>query len=129
MTVKEQFKRGLAAIKGGAYGAVVCTMMMGAAIPVGGVLAHGARSLLSDDYLHNNYSLKHRFETAYSFDTPEAHKYYTCTPTINGYSQETEQQRYLASPYATYGTMAFAGLAGAVLGGGAALAATKRRQR
>ena len=38
------------------------------------------------------------------------------------------KEKYLASPYATYGTMALSGLAGAVLLGGAGIVAAKRRE-
>ncbi|MBE6461864.1 MAG: hypothetical protein E7006_03425 [Alphaproteobacteria bacterium] len=128
MTIKNKFNRAVQTIKWGSIGAVVNTVIMAAVIPVGGLFAHGAREFLSDDYMHPDYSLKNRFETAYSFKTPDAHKYYHSTPMINGYSQGIVQEKYLASPYATYGALCGAGLAGAIFLGAAGLAAAKRKE-
>lgn len=128
MTIKKNFNRAVQTIKWGSIGAIASTVIMAAVIPAGGLLAHGARKFLSDDYVHPDYSLKNRFETAYSFKTPDSHKYYHSTPVINGYSQETIQEKYLASPYATYGALCIYGLAGAIFFGAAGLAAAKRKE-
>lgn len=127
MTLKKNFVRGLHAIKYGAIGALTGTMLMGGIIiPAGGLVAHGIK-YLGDEKL-DNYSLSNRFESAYSFNTPESDKYYYLTPIINGYTQETVKEKYLASPYATYGSMAGAGLAGAILMGGAGIVIAKRKE-
>lgn len=128
MTMKKKFVRGLHAIKYGTIGAISSAMLMGGIIiPAGGLVAHGAKSI-SDENL-TNYSLSNRFETAYSFNTPESHKYYYSTPVVNGYNQETRKERYLASPYTTYGATIGAGLAGAILLGGAGIAMAKRKEQ
>ena len=131
MTLKEKFNSAIQTIKWASFGAMAGTIVMATVIPAGGLFAHGARQFLSDDNLHNDYSLKNRFETAYSFKTPDAHKYYHVTPTINGYSQETVKEKYIASPYTTYGAMAAAALAGATFFGaaGAGLAVAERKER
>lgn len=98
------------AISGG-----VSALGMAIAIPVLGLAGHMVK-YIGDSFL-DNYSLKNRFETAYSFNTPEDHKYYRETPVINGYEAETRKEPYLASPYATYGLIALAGLGGALIGG------------
>ena len=98
------------AISGG-----VSALGMAIAIPVLGLAGHMVK-YIGDSSL-DNYSLKNRFETAYSFKTPESHKYYYETPIINGYEAPTSKEPYWASPYATYGLIALAGLGGALVGG------------
>ena len=127
MKKNNKFNRALHAIKYGTLGAVAGTILVGGIIiPAGGLAAHGVKYL--GDQRLQNYSLKNRFETAYSFNTPESHKYYDSTPVINGYEQDTVKEAYLASPYATYGATGAAGIAGAILLGGAGLALAKRKE-
>ena len=116
--IRKCFKRATSAVKHGTLGALGGVLVTSVAIPVMGLAAHGVK-YMSDEQL-SGYSLKNRFETAYCFDTPQEHKYYYSTPIVNGYSQGEykTKEKYLASPYATYGTMALSGLAGAVLLGG-----------
>ena len=128
MTVKEKFTRGLHAVKYGTIGAISGALLMGGVIiPVGGLVAHGAK--YAGEETLAGYSLRNRFETAYSFNTPESHKYYYSTPIVNGYAQETCKEEYFASPYATYGATAGAGLAGAILLGGAGIVMAKRKEK
>lgn len=127
MTMKDLFRRATYAVKYGTIGAISGTLVATITIPTLGLVAHGAQ-YLGEAYIHGDYSLKNRFETAYSFKTPDAHKYYHYTPYMNGYSQDSERTRYLASPYATYGTTAAAGIAGAILLGGAGIALAKRKE-
>ena len=128
MTHKNLFRRAKHAIKYGTVGAVGGTLLATVAIPAMGLVAHGM-GYLGDDSL-DNYSIKNRFETAYCFDTPESHRYYYQTPIINGYEHGDKQTKepYLASPYATYGATAAAGIAGAVLMGGAGIVLAKRKE-
>ena len=102
-------------LKVGTIGGLVSAASMALIIPILGLAVHGVK-YFGDDSL-KNYSLKNRFETAYSFNTPEDHKYYRETPVINGYEVGTRKEPYLASPYATYGLIALAGLGGALIGG------------
>lgn len=124
MTKKEKFNNGINNIKSGINGAINGALATTVAISVLGALAH-IGPMLGDTNLSSDYSLKHRFETAYSFNTPEKHKYYHATPVINGYYGETEKERYLASPFATYGAIAM----GAAVGAAAFIADEKRKQK
>lgn len=69
-----------------------------------------------DTQTGSDYSLSHRFETAFSFNTPEEHKYYHATSgywdATNGFDAETSKERYLASPWATYPILAALALMG-----------------
>lgn len=88
----------------GALGVVSAGCVAAAILSVMGLAAHGAGYLLNNNL--DNYSLKNRFETAYSFKTPETHKYYY----VNG----GDVEKYAMTPYGTYGTMgAFMALSGA----------------
>ena len=128
MTIKTKFNRAIHAVKYGTIGAVAGTILMGGIIiPAGGLIVHGTK-YLGDQRLHSDYSLSNRFETAYSFKTPESKKYYHTDPVINGYTQDTVKEKYFASPYATYGATGAAGIAGAILLGGASLAIAKRKE-
>lgn len=103
-------------IKGFVFGA--------AAVPALGLVAH-AIHYAGEDWLYDDYSLSHRFETAYSFNTPESHKQYTYQPVINGYSNgEPEKTTYLAHPLVMWPLTLGAGIAGAV----GALSEEKRKQ-
>lgn len=81
------------------------SFLFGAAlVPLGGLLAHiGASAFEADP--HADYSLKHRFESAYCFNTPDDHKQYTVTEYVSGYAQESYKTKYLASPWLTYPAM------------------------
>lgn len=125
MAMKEKFNRGATMIKNGVTGAVKGAFVVAVAVPTLGLLAHIAPTF-GDVNLGNDYSLKNRFETAYSFNTPEQHKYYHATPVVNGYNTETTKERYMASPYATYGVIALGAMAGAA--GAVAFAEEKRKQ-
>lgn len=125
MTMKEKFNRGAQKIKDSVNGAVTGAFAVAIVIPALGLLAHIAPTF-GDVYLEGDYSLKNRFETAYSFNTPEEHKYYHATPVINGYGADTTKERYLASPFATYGAIALGAMAGAA--GAIAIAEEKRKQ-
>lgn len=119
MTVAKKFENAINIVKNGVIGAVQGTLIAAAVIPALGVAAHVAGYASEDT--RTNYSLKNRFETAYCFDTPDAHKYYNVTPVVNGYSADEQiKERYMASPYTTYGTMAVAGMIGAIAMAGAA---------
>ncbi len=126
--IKKNFKRASSAVKYGTLGALGGTLATAIIIPIMGLAAHGVK-YLGDEKLEN-YSLKNRFETAYSFNTPKEHKYYYSTPVINGYEKdhETTREYYLASPYATYSVMALGGLTGAIALGGAGIILAKRRE-
>lgn len=102
-------------LKTGAFSGLVSALSVAMIIPVLGFAGHMVR--YAGDCHLDNYSLKNRFETAYSFKTPESHKYYYETPIINGYEAPTSKEPYWASPYATYGLIALAGLGGALIGG------------
>ena len=89
-------------------------------VPALGVAAHACMGGLSNNYYRFNwptdeeYSLKYRFETAYSFNTPAEHKTYTTWDYIYRDGQrEGHKTPYLASPYATYPAMVLCGLIGA----------------
>jgi len=83
------------------------------AIPILGLGVHVFRYMGNADL--SNYSLKNRFETAYSFKTPNSHKHYMLNPKLYMYD-DYEPRPYLASPYATYGAILLFGLAGAASG-------------
>lgn len=98
-------------------------------VPAMGLVAHGVMGVVSSNYDWNafggghwptdeEYSLKHRFETACSFNTPEEHKTYVVyEPIFRDGSWEHGQGEKVpywpASPYMTYGAMLAAGLIGA----------------
>lgn len=98
-------------------------------VPMLGLVAHGVMGLASSNYEINmhadwnvptddSYSLKHRFETAYSFNTPENHKTYTYyNPTWHDgmldHGQGEQVPYWPTSPYVTYGAMLACGLLGA----------------
>lgn len=98
-------------------------------VPAMGLVAHGVMGLASDNYELNvnadwnwptddSYSLKHRFETAYSFNTPQDHKTYrfydsTWSDGMLYHGQGKEVPYWPASPYVTYSAMLACGLLGA----------------
>ena len=85
-----------------------------AAISALGVCAH-LLPYVRDQKL-DNYSLKNRFETAYSFKTPESNKYFYVTPSnVAGKNVDAMRERYLASPYATYSLIALLSMLGGVV--------------
>ena len=128
MKAKNIFRRATYGLKYGTLGAVSGTLAASIVIPVLGLAVHGIR-YLGDENLGNDYSLKHRFETAYCFDTPDEHKYYHTTPIYNGYSGDTVRESYAASPYATYGTTAFFAASAALMGAGAGIAMAKEKEK
>lgn len=91
------------------------SFMIGAAlVPAAGLLAHMGGAI--HPYAESeDYSLKHRYECAYSFNTPEEHKHYTVTswdtPEFDGIPDQ--KKSYLASPWAMYPAMLGLGLLGA----------------
>ena len=61
------------------------------------------------------YSLSNRFETAFSFSTPERHKhYYDTYPDGDSSGAPAGEQRYIAHPIATYGFLILCGVLGAL---------------
>ncbi len=98
-------------------------------VPMMGLVAHEVMGFLSNNYELNvnadwnwptdsSYSLKHRFETAYSFNTPEDHKTYrfydsTWEGGMLHHGQGTEVPYWPTSPYVTYAAMLACGLLGA----------------
>lgn len=85
--------------------------IIGAAmVPLMGVGAH-IMAQLGDGNVGDDYSLHNRFETAYSFNTPDAHKTYTFVPC--GEDSALQTFNYMASPWATYPAMLAFGLLGA----------------
>lgn len=83
-------------------------------VPALGLAAHFMR-YAGDDLLHDDYSLKNRFECAYCFNVPNEHKFYHSSYYLN----DTElslpkcQTYYMASPYVIYPAMMLLGLRGA----------------
>ena len=124
--MKYNIGRITSATKYGALGAGCLGLGTALLVPVLGVLAHIGGGTLTDASLHN-YSLKNRFETAYSFNTPEEHKSYYYTMDAF-YPDEYHKTYYLASPYATYGVIALGGLAGLLLGGRIGLNEARSRE-
>ena len=128
MKTRNKFRRAAYGLKYGTLGAVSGALAASIVIPILGLAVHGVR-YLGDENLGNDYSLKHRFETAYCFDTPNEHKYYHTTPIYNGYSGETVLESYAASPYATYGATAFLAASAAFAGAGAGIAMAKEKEK
>lgn len=124
--IKTNFKRASSAVKYGTLGALGGTLATAIIIPIMGLAAHGIKYFGDEDL--DGYSLKNRFETAYCFDTPKAHKYYYSVPTNGGAGADFKLQKYMASPYLTYGTMALGGIAGAIALGGAGVVLAKSRE-
>lgn len=110
-SIKDSYK----ILKSSAIGGAVSAIGIAVVIPALGLLAHFSKYASDSDV--RQYSLKNRSEVAYSFNTPDEHKYYYETPYYNGYAGDSQKEYYLASPYATYGTIAAFGLAGALFGG------------
>lgn len=118
-TIKENAKKYATKAKHFAIGAAM--------VPLMGVGAHIGNSIFAEGL--SDHSLHDRFETAYSFKTPEAHKYYYETRSLrldelfyaddetweNG-GEYIEERRYLASPWATYPAMLAFGLLGISMG-------------
>lgn len=98
----------MSSIKTKATGFIIGAAM----IPLMGVGAHALGAALQDGVM-NDYSLHHRFETAYSFKTPEDHKHYTFIASHDNPLADSDTHRYPASPYATYPAMLVFGLLGA----------------
>ena len=96
-------------LKVGTIGGLVSAASMALIIPILGLAVHGVK-YFGDDSL-KNYSLKNRFETAYSFKTPENHKYFYSVPTNGG---APVKEPYCASPYGTYGLIVVYGFGGAL---------------
>ena len=86
----------------------VCSGVLTAAMLAAmGLVAHGTGYVINRNI--SDYSLKHRFETAYNFNAPESHKYYY----VNGGTAE----KYAMTPYGMYGIIgAFAGAQRSVIG-------------
>lgn len=65
----------------------------------------------------DNYSLVNRFKTAYCFNVPDAYTYYYSAPVIYDYVCEgdTTRERYMASPYITYGLIILGSVTGVIL--------------
>lgn len=88
----------------GAFSAVCSATLTAAMLAAMGLVAHGAGYVIN--WNAREYSLKNRFETAYSFKTPESHKHYYLN---NGQSTE-----YIMTPYGMYGIIGtFAALSAA----------------
>lgn len=91
-----------------------------AMVPISLAAAHAIMGVVSDNYYDfkmpedRDYSLKYRFETAFSFNTPDEHKVYMFW-TRAGRADRPEGfcTNYLMGPYATYPAMVLAGLLGA----------------
>ena len=92
-------------------------------VPAMGILAHGVR-MAGEDRLGDDYSLCHRFESAYCFNVPQEHREYTVFPISNGYQiEEPKKDRYMANPWLIWPLT----LAGGVLGAASALDKEKRK--
>ena len=83
-------------------------------VPAMGLAAH-ALWYAGDVDLGNDYSLQHRFECAYSFNTPDSHKTFTAAPIINGYRQESQEEKYWAHPYVMWPATLIMGAFGAAV--------------
>ncbi|MBD5391433.1 hypothetical protein HDR66_01350 [bacterium] len=92
-------------IRLGFIGGLVGTIGAAGLVSMGGLVAHGVGFV--DDRDLDDYSLRHRFESAYCVDVPESHKYYTASyyDQVKG-ETVTKQERYLASPWFTYPAIA-----------------------
>ena len=96
-------------------------------VPALGVVAHITMGFFSGNYepnihadwrLSDDYSLKHRFETAYNFNTPEDHKTYKfyeirCHDGTLEHEYIETVHYWPTSPYITYAAMLACGLLGA----------------
>ena len=90
----------------GIFSGVCSGVLTAAMLAAMGLVAHGTGYVINRNI--SDYSLKHRFETAYNFNAPESHKYYY----VNGGTAE----KYAMTPYGMYGIIgAFAGIS-ALLG-------------
>ena len=68
----------------------------------------------------DDYSLRNRFECAFSFNTPERHKYYYDSYPDGPSGTPAGEQRYLAHPLFTYPLILLCGIVGALAGIGEA---------
>lgn len=98
-------------IQGALCGALTALIV----VPFMVLLAHIV--VLFDSVELYGYSLENRFEVAYCFNVPDTHTYYYSTPVINGYvkDHETTRERYMASPYITYGLIILGSVTGVIL--------------
>ena len=113
--IKENLRRA----RLGAIGFVVGAAGMTGLLSLGGLVVHGF-GYLDDATLGDDYSLRHRFESAYCINVPESHKYYT-TYYYDGTNDEkvSKQERYMVSPWFTYPVIVgYGALSAAILGAG-----------
>lgn len=89
--------------------------ILGAAIvPALGVAAHLMRAAGDNANVGDDYSLKHRFETAYCFNTPDKHKEYTIYPLDAHWNQgEPTTDKYMANPWVMWSLTLACGALGA----------------
>ena len=81
-----------------------------------GFVAHAFVSAFSSPTTADDcaeYSLSNRFECAFSFSTPESHKYYF-SDDIDSNESPVGKTPYLAHPLATYAFLLFCGVLGAL---------------
>ena len=98
-------------ILGALYGALTAIIV----VPFMMLLTH--KVVQFDSVELYGYSLENRFEVAYCFNVPDTHTYYYSTPVIYGCvnDKETTRERYMASPYITYGLIILGSVTGAIL--------------